>query len=575
MLTHLVIRNFAIIKHLEIPFQQGFTVLTGETGAGKSIVIDALNLLLGGRASAEVIRTEEDEAVVEGVFEPRGGAAARIVARLEERGIDFDGQLIIRRIVSRSGRNKVFLNGSLTTLSTLSELTRELVDISGQHEHYSLVRVEGHIELLDNYAGHDEELQEMAEVYKKVRALERELKSMREDDRERLHRVDFLRYQLAEIDAAKLERGEEERHATEVERLRYAEKISEAVHFAARNTYDDQGAAIERLGEAITALRRVESFDTRLGGLAERLEEAQILVEDIARELQEYSVDGGDDTTRLDNLIARLEMIKKLCRKHGASIDEILDNAGAMRKELHRLENAEEHTESLKKELQEARQKAWKVARELSKKRRAAALELCQKIEGELGELNMARAQFRASFDPPELPGTSAPAVDDKEGPVLHSQGFDTLEFLLAPNPGEEPKPLAKIASGGELSRIMLAIKTVLVEGDTIGTYVFDEVDTGIGGATADIVGAKIQKTSVSHQVLCITHLASIASRADHHYLVEKELVEGRTQSTIRPLPPEERIEAIACMLGGARVTTKTREAARDLLQEQVRERAS
>ncbi len=565
MLSHLIIRNFAIIEHLEIPFHPGFTVLTGETGAGKSIIIDALNLLLGGRASTEVIRTDEDEAVVEGVFEPTGPAAAEVSALLDARGIEFDGQLIIRRIVSRSGRNKVFINGSLSTVATLGELTRDLVDISGQHEHYSLVRVDEHIDLLDSFAGFEEELQEMALVFEDVRKLRRELRDLREDDRERLHRVDFLRYQLTEIDAAQLVRGEEEKHESEVDRLKHAEKISDAVRAAAGHTYNNQGAAVELLGEALTAMRRVESYDESLLELAGRLEEAQILVNDIARDLQEYDVDMDADSSRLDKLIERLETIKKLRRKHGSSIEEILDHADEMRRELNRLENAEEHGEELKKKLQQAREKGFVLALALSKKRRAAALKLEEEIEGQLQDLNMARARFVISFSPEELPGPAALEAEDG-GPVLHQRGLDEIEFLLAANVGEEPRPLARIASGGELSRIMLAIKSVLVERDTISTYVFDEVDTGIGGQTADVVGAKIQAAADAHQVLCITHLASIASRSDHHYLVEKDLVDGRTQSTIRPLEDDERVEEIACMLGGARVTTKTREAAKDLL---------
>ncbi|TXD32679.1 DNA repair protein RecN [Lujinxingia vulgaris] len=569
MLTHLVIRNFAIIEHLEIPVRAGFTVLTGETGAGKSIIIDALNLLLGGRATTEVIRTDEDEAVVQGVFEPGKATAERLRERLGEQGIEFEGQLIIRRIVSRAGRNKVFINGSLTTVTNLADIARGLVDISGQHEHYSLLRPEEHIGLLDAFANLSGDVEAMSEAYREVNAIRRELKAMRENVRDRLHRADFLRFQLVEIDAAELEPGEEEELEGEVDRLRYAEKINDAVRSAVRHTYADNDSAVERLGEAVDALKRASQYDPRLESLAQRLEEARIAAEEAARDLQDQDLDVDNDPNRLDSVIERLEVIKKLRRKYGHDIPAILENAAQMREELHRLDNAEEHGQELEARLEKTRQKAWVIARKLSQARREAAVELRRRVEAELGDLNMARTQFVAHFTPADLPPARASEAD--ESITLDARGFDRLEFLLAPNVGEEPRPMAKIASGGELSRIMLAIKTVLAERDAIDTYVFDEVDTGIGGATADVVGQKIQNASRDHQVLCITHLASIASRSDHHYLVEKMLVDERTQSIIRPLSDEERIEEIARMLGGARVTTTTRDAARELLTQQVR----
>ncbi len=564
MLSHLVIRNFAIIDRLEIAFRPGFTALTGETGAGKSIIIDALNLLLGGRASTEVIRTDEDEAVVEGVFEPTGTAAAHIGDLLDARGIDFDDQLIVRRIVSRAGRNKVFINGSLTTVSNLAEATRGLVDISGQHEHYSLVRTEEHIELLDAFAELGDEREKMDQAYREVRRIRRRLAELREDDRDRLHRIDFLRYQLGEIEEAELEPGEEEELDADVERLKYAEQISDAVRTASVQIHDGDGAAVEKLGTAVSALQAVAVHDERLGRLAERLKEANMLVTDAAHEVAEYGANIDSDPRRLDEMIARQETIKKLSRKHGSTIEEILAAANEMRDELHRLENAEELTEELEMALDAARRRAWSVALELSAKRREAARELEEKIEAELEVLNMSGSRFELAFQPAELPGDEPPAPGEE--PTLHTQGFDVVEFMLAPNLGEEVRPLASIASGGELSRIMLAIKSVLVDRDTTSTYIFDEIDAGIGGSTADVVGAKIEATADSHQVLCITHLASIASRSDHHYEVEKRQVDGRTHSTIKPLDDDQRVEAIARMLGGERANEKTREAARELL---------
>ncbi len=565
MLSHLIIRNFAIIDELEIPFHPGFTALTGETGAGKSIIVDALNLLLGGRASTEVIRTDEDEAIVEGVFEPEGAAGRRVEELLDTRGIDFDGQLIVRRIVARNGRNKVFINGSLTTVSNLAEATHNLVDISGQHEHYSLVRTDEHIELLDAFAAFDDELAEMSEAYTRVRRIQRELDQLRKDDRDRLNRIDFLRYQLQEIDDAELEPGEEERLRDEVERLKYAEKIRDAVYTASGHLHDHEASAVERIGEALGAMRQVAAHDEALELFATRLEKANALISDLARDIQDYAAGVESNPARLDDLIARQETIKKLRVKHGRSIDEILEQAEQMRTELHRLENAEEHGEQLQQQLSEARRDAWKIAHRISKKRRDAAATLQQRVEAELAQLNMEGARFSVAFAPEQLPDDSAP--QPQQGPTLHRRGFDEVEFLISPNVGEKLHPLADIASGGELSRIMLAIKSILVDSDAVSTYVFDEIDAGIGGTTADTVGAKIEATASSHQVLCITHLASIASRSDHHYLVEKTETNGRTRSTIRPLEDDERVDAIAQMLGGERATAKTREAARELLQ--------
>lgn len=562
MLTHLIIRNFAIIEYLEIPFKSGFTVLTGETGAGKSIIIDALNLILGGRATAEVIRTDEDEAVVEAIFELGDATRNRIAAWLDAQGMEAGRELIIRRIVSRSGRNKVFVNGSLTTVTALADITRGLVDISGQHEHYSLLRADEHIDLLDAFAILKPQVDIMAGAFEEVSRLRRTLRDLRENVRERLNRIDFLRYQLEEINAAKLQSGEEETLAQELATLQNAEKIVDSVQGALSLTYEQDGSAVEILSQSIGLLEKISPFHPAVEALAVRLEEGRIIAEEVSRELAHLGSTLELDPNRLDTLIERQEAIKKLRRKHGATVAEILDTGRGMTKELHDLENAEERGQEIETALSAAEHKAWKIAAELSKARRLAALALTGRIEAELADLNMARTTFLVDFQPVDVPSTP----DEDPSARLSVRGFDRVEFLLAPNPGEAPKPLSKIASGGELSRIMLAIKSVLMERDSVETYVFDEVDTGIGGSTADVVGEKIRRTADGHQVLCITHLPQIASRSDHHYMVEKILVEDRTQSTIRPLDEEERVEEIARMLGGARVTTKTRDAARELL---------
>ncbi len=573
MLSHLVIKNFAIIEHLEIPFKDGFTVLTGETGAGKSIIIDALNLLLGGRAMTEVIRTDEDEAVVEGVFELGPRSRERVEAILDERGMEtLDGQLMVRRIVSRSGRNKVFVNGSLTTVSALGEMTQGLVDISGQHEHYSLLDPEGHVDILDNFAELDELRAKVAEAYAEVARIRGALRDIRKNVRERANRIDYLSFQLSEIDAANLRVGEEEELKAELDRLRHAEKLQQAGRQALMLLYESDAAAVQQLSEAAGLLARQGAIDAVLGELSDRLEEVQILAEDITRDVRSHLLGINADPSRLDHLIERSEALKRLKRKHGESIEVILENAAEMRAELRQLENAEERGAELRAELADAEHYAFKLSRRLSRARREAARLLEQCLESELGDLNMGATRFVVSFTPERLPSEEAVIGEEADGDIrLTARGFDEVEFLISPNLGEEPKPLAKIASGGELSRVMLVMKSALLDRDTVGTYVFDEVDTGIGGSTADMVGLKIQKTATEHQVLCITHLPQIASRCDAHYLVEKSATAGRTQSTIRPLKEDEQVSEIARMLGGSRVTSTTMEAAREMISARVR----
>lgn len=559
MLTHLVIRNFAIIDRLEIPFEVGLTVMTGETGAGKSIIVDALNLLLGGRASTDVIRTDEDSAVVEGIFDL--AEPDRLNAMLTERGIEtLESQVVIRRVVSRSGRNKVFVNGSLTTVSTLAEITGGLVDISGQHEHYSLTQAERHVDVLDAFADLEEDRNAMVAVYAEVRELRSALATLRQNVRDRAMRVDFLRFQLEEIDKVKPVAGESEELLRELAVLRNAEKISNATGGAVATLYDDNESAASRLATAIENLERAGGYDPRLGELAARLEEARIIVEDTARELQHYAREIDDDPRRLDRIQERLEALRKLERKHGGDVESVLAEAAQMRRELDDLENADERTAELETKLVRAEEAAFDVAVKLSRKRRAAARVFAESIEKELADLNMARTRFVVDFVPDEPPASVAEVE-------LTERGFDQVEFLIAPNLGEEPKPLSKIASGGEMSRIMLAIKTVHSDRDSVATYIFDEVDAGIGGETADKVAMKLRATADGHQVLCITHLPQIASRGNQHYRVEKLAVDGRTQTTIVPLDTEGRVDELARMLGGARVTDKTRDAARELLR--------
>jgi DNA repair protein RecN (Recombination protein N) len=433
------------------------------------------------------------------------------------------------------------------------------VDISGQHEHHSLLASERHVDVLDAFAELADDRQAMGEAYGKVSRLRSALTKLHQNISMRAQRIDFLRFQLDEIESVDPQQGEDEGSRQELSVLRNAEKLSSATRIAIKRLYDDQDSAVERVVTASTELVRAGAYDVRLAEHGARLEEARIVVEDVVRELQGYQDQFDADPRRLDKVQERLEELRRLERKHGGDIPAVLEAASQMRAELDDLENSEQRSAELEAELASAEDAAFDVALKLSRKRRAAAIVFAEAIETELCDLNMARTRFVVDFGM-ELPGTAAEVT-------VSAAGFDQVEFLIAPNVGEEPKSLSRIASGGEMSRIMLAIKTVHSDRDSIATYIFDEVDAGIGGETADMVALKLRGTASGHQVLCITHLPQIASRGHHHYRVEKRTADGRTQSTIRPLDTEERVDELARMLGGTRITDKTRDAARELLR--------
>lgn len=548
MLSHLLIKNFAVIDFLEIPFETGLTVLTGETGAGKSIIINALNLILAGRANTDVVRTGFDSAEVEGIFELH---TEEIDTFLETKGISKgEGQLLVKRIVSKTGRNKIFINGCATTLAILSSVTSGLVDISGQHEHVSLMHTDRHLDILDAYAGLDKSRLKMLKAFTKVSDLKKEISALSEDIRTRINRIDYIKFQLDEIDKAALVSGERKKLETNLEKLKNASKVDAFVSNVSDLLYDGETSAYSSISKAAKSLAQLQTWTDAAGDIKKSVDEIQVNIDEIVRSLNQINKGVESDPDIIDGAIERLELIKHLERKHGGDIDHVLAYGESMRVELQHLENTESRSNELDLLLQKATAAAVVVAELLHKKRTTAAKKLRKAVEKELTELNMDRTQFVLDFE----------KVD------LGFRGQDKLVFLVSTNVGEEAKSIAKIASGGELSRIMLALKTVHSARDTVSTYIFDEVDTGIGGSTADKVGDKLAKTAAGHQVLCITHLAQIASRATHQFVVEKIEAKGRTASTIRKLTDGERIDEIARMLSGSRVTKKTREAAKEML---------
>lgn len=550
MLTDLQIKNFAIIDALHVAFQPGLTVLTGETGAGKSIIIDAVNLLLGGRASAELIRSGTDEATVEALFDL--SVRPELVARLSELGVETAGELVVKRVVSRSGKNRVFIGGGLSTTTALAELARDLVNIYGQHESQTLLRPDNHLILLDGFAGLAGARHRFAALFAERRALREELRLLEEGGRDRARQIDLLSFQSEEIGAAALQPGEDEELARERQLLVHGEKLLSTSQGGYEFLYGGDGSMLGQLQRVTAGIAEIAAIDPLLTGVTEALQGAAIQLEDAALTLRDYAARVEADPARLREVEDRLDLIGRLKRKYGSDIAEILAFKEGIDVELHRLRHGEEARDELDARIADLDALLAKEGDALTSARRAAAGQLKQAMEREIHELAMPHAIFETDFEALSEPRAS---------------GWERIEFLFSPNPGEEPRPLARVASGGELSRLMLALKQVHPESD-VPTLVFDEVDSGIGGATSAIVGRKLQNVAREQQVLCITHLPQVAACADHHLRVEKLVSAGRTATVVTPLAGEERVAELARMLGGVRVTDTTLEHARELLAE-------
>jgi DNA repair protein RecN (Recombination protein N) len=563
MLSTLRIAHFAIIDQLEVRFTPGFNVVTGETGAGKSILIDALHLLLGGRAQADLVRTGFDECSVEGEFEPLD--APLLDARLDAAGLPAceDGRLVVRRTVHREGRSRAWVNGGACNMGQLGSVMRGLVDISGQHEHTSLLDAAGHLGLLDLFAGLAPDLAAYRVTFAQLAEADRALRALQLNEAERARRVDYLQFQLDEIDKVDPRPGEEDELRVERQRLASAGKLRDATAGAEAMLYSKDSSAAELAGRAADEVERAAALDPALAPIAEALRSAVGQLEDAARDLGRYARGVDDDPRRLDDLDERLDALKKLCRKHGGDVAQVLARRDAMRTELSSLTGHEEAVAAAEAALGAALVEARKLAQALSAKRKAAAREFAKATVARLADLEMKKTVFEVRVS---APGAEAEGAIDADGGRLTQDGQDAVEFLLSPNPGEEPKPLARIASGGELSRVMLAIKRVLAQRDPVETYVFDEVDAGIGGTTGEVVGRMIREVARERQVLCITHLAQIAAWGEAHYTVAKSVKDGRTHSQVSRLDAgEPREREVARMLSG-HITPASLEHARELL---------
>ena len=562
MLSELTITDFAIIDHLQFPMPLGLSVLTGETGAGKSIIIDAVSLLLGGRADAECIRSGTEGARVEGIFQLPPALAEELAALLAEQGLAQDGgQLILAREINRSGRNVCRVNGRALPLSVFSQLGELLVDIHGQSEHLSLLRVKEHLNILDRHAGLQTQRAQVAEGVRALRRVREELSNLRRDERELARRADLLQYQVHEIEQSNLRPDEEEQLQAERRLLQNSERLSSLANDAFQALAgggDEQRAVCDLLDGVLRSLSELEKLDPQVAEQHKTAQAASYELDDLARTLRSYRDGVEFNPVRLETVEERLELMRNLKRKYGNSIAEVLRYAEEAAQQLHAITHNEERVAELEQRQAGLVAKVGAQAAALSTARREAGQRLAQGVEAELDGLNMQQARFVVDLQWKEAP--DGLLVDAKRF-AFDSTGIDHVEFLISPNLGEPPKPLVKTASGGETSRLMLALKAVLSAADQVPTLIFDEIDQGIGGRVGGVVGQKLWGLTPAHQVLCVTHLPQLAAYGDAHYQVDKAEVQGRTVTRVRALEGDERIDELAAMLGGPASKARRRSA--------------
>lgn len=557
MLEHLHIKNVALIQECALDFGHGLNILTGETGAGKSMVIDSLHFALGGKESKDFLRKNESSAIVEALFLTKN---PKVAFFLEEHGIpvESDGSLLIQRTMQASGRTMARINGSMATAGMLKALAEELLDIYGQHEHQSLLNPTRHITLLDRFCGDTLAplLQEYEQCYIEQKQMQKQMQMLCGAEGDRAQRLDILRFQCEEIADAALYEGEEEELLQQKRRLSSVEKrmrlSMQGIHLLYEGR-EGQASVCDNLGEVVQTLQEVAELDDILSPLLERMDGLYAQIEDAARDWKRYAQELEADPDTLQNIEERLQVIYRLKRKYGGSISAVLTFYDKVCAELELLENSEEKVSELEQKMQKIRLQMETLAQKISKVRKKTAQQVQAQVEDALHDMQMPQAKFLISI---------------QKRNQLHTDGMDLVEFLISPNAGEDLKPLSKIASGGEMSRVMLALKTVLVDADEIGTFVFDEIDTGVSGKTARKVGEKMHLLAQKRQILCITHLPQIAAMADNHYRIEKHIEHGRTITMVEELDEEASCLEIARLMGGETITETTLAAAKELCLE-------
>ncbi|PAY52152.1 DNA repair protein RecN [Ligilactobacillus salivarius] len=552
MLQELSIKDFAIIDEIQISFQPKMTVLTGETGAGKSIIIDALGLLSGGRGSTEFIRKGEKKAVIQGLFTlPREANTYNI---LEEYGIDSeDGQIILQRDLYRGGRNICRINGMMVNLATLRKVGETLIDIHGQNEHQELMKPENHIDLLDEYDKKTSQLRNQYQVvYQNYRKLKLSMEKKEADEKAWAQRLDMLNFQVKEIEEAGLKINEEDELVEEKNKLDNFQAIHDALELSYQILSGEKIDVVGNLGNAMNELSDVSDLSENLQEINTKISDAFYSLEDAARDISDELDSMEWNGERLNEIEERLELIHQLKRKYGDTIEDILHYHSRIEKELREMENAEQNSEKQERQLSEALEKVKELAIKLSKQRKKSAKKLEKMIHEQLSALYMDKAVFE---------------VKCLNNSKLYSKGIDKVEFYIQTNPGEEMGPLAKIASGGELSRIMLALKTIFSQKMGVTSIIFDEVDTGVSGRVAQAIAEKISQISNNSQVLCITHLPQVAAIADNHYYISKSVNDGRTETSLKELDEKQKIREIARMLSGSEITELTLKHAEELIK--------
>ena len=551
MLSLLHIENIAVIERADISFDNGFNILTGETGAGKSIVIDAISAILGERAYRDMIRTGAAKASVRAVF-----TDVPALAWFEENGVDYDPETVIQREIYLDGKNVCRVNGSLVSVSILRKLGIQLINIHGQHDSASLFDENNHLQFLDDFAANEELRGTYAAAYEKVFQLRREIDRMTMDEGEKLRRMETLRYQIEEISKAELEAGEDEALEARRKLLQNAEKLSSGMDAAVECLYggDETDGAASLLAEAERELSRLSRYTESFGELHERVADLMYQVQDVADAVRDARDELSYSADELDRIESRLDVIHRLRRKYGATCADILEYLENAKQELDDIEFADDHLERLKGKLQKAEKTAWDAAINLRENRKAASNVLAERILSELAQLDMPRVQFSCEFT--ELDLTAG--------------GADAVAFYMSANAGEALKPMSKVASGGELARIMLAMKNVLAEQDRVATLIFDEVDTGVSGRAAQKVAQKLRSVAKTKQVLCVTHLPQLAALATTHLLIAKSERDGRTYTSVEPLDLEGRKRELARIIGGATITETTLKSAEEMLHFEV-----
>jgi len=568
MLTKLTVKDYALIESLEVDFTPGLNILTGETGAGKSILIGALGLALGERADLDSVRTGAKAAAVEAEFKVKAyRPAAELLKELE---VEAEADpLIVRREVNAAGKSRAFVNDSPVNLAGLKRLGDSLLDMHGQHQHQSLLYEERHLDYLDAF-GHLEPLRgQVSQLFSIYHKTKKQLDDLVHKEQLTREKIDLYQFQLKEITDAGLQAGQEEELEKEKFILENTEKLFASANQAYELLYDGEGSIIERLGTLENLFTDLSSIDERQNESRDAVQGSLAQLEETARSLRQYRDKLQFDPERLEEIRDRLDLIRTLKKKYGqkqGTIEAVLEHAQRVKLELESVEHSEEIIAKLKAEIENERQKLEKSALELSSKRTEAAKKLSKEVIGQLKDLGMEKAVFKTEVA--QTPDTDGLVEVKKQRHKTESWGIDQVRFLISPNPGEDPKPLAKIASGGEISRVMLAIKTILAEADAVPVLVFDEIDAGIGGRVAEAVGHKLKEIGKKRQVLCITHLPQIAALGDSHYVVSKQENKGRTITNVQQLDQKQRVDELARMLGGSKITETTVKHAREMIGE-------